>query len=140
MRTTLVTSGIFCSLLLLSCSRSFEAIDYGKDACAHCRMTIIDDRYAAELITDKGKAYKFDDIICMRQYKSADNQENALYFVEDYLKKEAGAINATTAIYLQHPFFRSPMNGNYAAFATQNDAATIADSLQVQMVKWEELK
>ena len=140
MRTTLITSGIVCTLLLSSCSRSFEPIDYGKDACAHCRMTIIDDRYAAELITDKGKTYKFDDIICMKQYNSVDNQKDALYFVEDYLKKEAGAIDATTAFYLQHSFFKSPMNGNYAAFATQEDAAALADSLQVQMFKWEGIK
>jgi copper chaperone NosL len=130
----------FAVLFLISCGREYEPIDYGKEACAHCRMTIVDDRYAAEMITCKGRVYKFDDVICMKQFITAQPDVKALVYVEDYLKKEGGSIDAKSAIYLQHDFFSSPMNGNYAAFATETDAARLRDSLNVQLVKWEELR
>ena len=130
----------FLSLCLFSCGRAYEPIEYGKDPCAHCRMTIVDDRYAAELVTGKGRAYKFDDVICMKQFISAQQSDDQLLvFVEDYSKQVEGAIDAKTAIYLQHEFFSSPMNGNYAAFASEADAAYLMDSLKVQEAKWEDL-
>jgi copper chaperone NosL len=104
-------------------------------------MTIVDDRYAAETITGKGRVYKFDDVVCMKQFIAAQpTDERALHYVEDYLKQEAGAIDATSAVYLQHDFFSSPMNGNYAAFATEADASRLRDSLNLQPIKWEDLR
>ncbi|MGB5288980.1 MAG: hypothetical protein WBN42_10875, partial [Ignavibacteriaceae bacterium] len=48
--------------LLASCGSKPEPINYGKDECEFCRMQISDNRYGAELVTDKGKVYKFDSI------------------------------------------------------------------------------
>ena len=130
----------FLSLCLSSCGRAYEPIEYGKDPCAHCRMTIVDDRYASELVTGKGRAYKFDDVICMKQFIAAQlPDDQALIFVEDYSKQVAGVIDAKTAIYLQHELFSSPMNGNYAAFASEADAAPLVDSLKIRATKWEDL-
>jgi copper chaperone NosL len=138
MKRVIIVSGLV--LFLSSCSTTYEPIDYGKDACAHCRMTIVDDRYAAEAVTAKGRAYKFDDVVCMKQFIAARSTAGqTLVFVEDYLKQQDGAIDATSAVYLQHDFFSSPMNGNYAAFATEADARQLSDSLKVSLVKWEEL-
>jgi copper chaperone NosL len=124
-----------------SCSREYEPIDYGKEACAHCKMTIVDDRFAAELVDAKGRAFKFDDVTCMKHFISEQNKagDNLLY-VEDFLKKDVGIIDAGSAVYLQHEFFASPMNGNYAAFKTIADAQALKDSLGINTMKWEELK
>jgi copper chaperone NosL len=132
---------LFACLTLASCSREYEPITYGEEACAHCRMTIVDDRFAAEIVDKKGKVFKFDDIQCMKQYITENNKEGKnLLFVEDYLKKNNSAIDATNAIYLQHEFFSSPMNGNYAAFESEKDAQHLKDSLGIAPIAWNNLK
>ena len=45
-----------------------EEINYGVDACAYCKMNIVDPKFGAELITKKGRVYKFDAIECMVNY------------------------------------------------------------------------
>ncbi len=124
--------------MLAACNRDFEPITYGKDACTHCKMTIMDRRFAAEMIDKRGNVFKFDDIACMRRFMQTKQPEaGALFFVEDYRQKETQGIGATRAVYLQHAFFHSPMNGNCAAFATAKDAGTLKDSLQTTLLTWE---
>ncbi|HNP19795.1 MAG TPA: nitrous oxide reductase accessory protein NosL [Fulvivirga sp.] len=60
----------FSTILFFStCKPEMKPINYGQDGCAFCQMTIVDSRYAGELVTDKGKVYKFDAIECMINYK-----------------------------------------------------------------------
>ena len=42
-------------LFLSSCSAKPEPFNYGKDICADCSMTIMDPKFGAQIITDKGK-------------------------------------------------------------------------------------
>lgn len=124
-----------------ACSRSYEPINYGKEACAHCKMTIMDDRFASELVDEKGKVFKFDDIICMKRFITEQKKEgNNLVYVEDYLRKKAGVLDATKAVYLHHDLFSTPMKGDYAAFENESDAQKLKDSLGVNVVRWEEVK
>jgi copper chaperone NosL len=53
--------------LVLGCARGTEPDDpvWGKEPCAHCRMVLSDERYAAELIDEAGTRYHFDDVGCM---------------------------------------------------------------------------
>ena len=51
--------------LLVSCEIEAEKIQYGSDACAFCKMTIVDQQHAAQYVTNKGKQFKFDAIECM---------------------------------------------------------------------------
>lgn len=123
--------------LTTGCSRAYEPIDYGKDACAHCKMTIMDARFAAELITPKGKVYKFDDISCMRALTT--ELPGSMLFVNDYTAAQVTPLNAATAVYLQHESFSSPMNGNLAAFGSTGAAKPLQDSLQLELLTWETL-
>ena len=59
--------------ILASCSIEKSEIRYGEEVCDHCHMVIIDSRYGSELLTDKGKAYKFDAIECLIRFKK-ENQ------------------------------------------------------------------
>lgn len=128
-------------LVLVSCNRDYEPIDYGKDACADCKMTIVDNRFAAELIDKKGKVFKFDDLLCLRHY-IANNPGNEIghLFIEEYLVNQDKPLNAFTAVYLQHDFFRSPMNGNYAAFQSAEEAKHLKDSLGISTLSWDNIK
>lgn len=48
-------------------------------------MTISDGRFGAELITDKGRVYKFDDIGCLIRYKTSNlNIEYKSFYVHDF--------------------------------------------------------
>ncbi len=142
MRTVMNILAYSTLLLTASCKQGFEAINYGSEPCSHCKMTIVDPRYAAEMITAKGRVYKFDDVLCMKQYADyyTDQSNNASFFVAIYDGGKEQFINASKAVYLRNDFFKSPMNGNYAAFADENAAKHLEDSLGAAPVTWVSIK
>ena len=125
-----------------ACKRKFEPISYGHDACTHCRMTIMDKRFAAELITKKGKAYKFDDMGCLLKYMKDENfnDTGALIFVADYSNPGSEFLDAYHAVYLHNTLFKSPMNGDFAAFASALKAKQLNANLHGALLKWPNLK
>lgn len=133
---------IFCILYLTACKRTVQPIDYGHDACTHCKMTIMDNRFAAEMITGKGKVYKFDDMACLLGYMAAEKKRDpeALYFVSDHKQPEGSLLDAQKAVFIRHEMLKSPMQGNYAAFASAQQAAALKDSLHSKLLKWEDLQ
>src|SRR4051812_21927765 len=118
------------TLILASCKAEFDPIDYGHDACTHCKMTIIDKRYAAEILTKKGKAYKFDDIACLKKYMGEKKMplDDLSIFVADYRNPESSFLDAQYVVYLHSDMFKSPMNGCFAAFAKPENAWRLKDS------------
>ena len=56
---------ILALALFLSCNTEPVPLRYGKDACHLCKMTLMDKKFGGELVTGKGKVYKFDDVNCM---------------------------------------------------------------------------
>lgn len=123
-------------ILASACGRKFEPIAYGKDACAHCKMTILDKRYAAEIVNPKGRVFKFDDIACLRGF---EKEPGSLLFVNDFTGRQTGPLNAEKAVFLHHESFKSPMAGNFPAFADQAAATAIKDSLGLDFLTWETL-
>ena len=75
-------------VLLSSCSVRPQEIIYGQDACHFCSMTIVDKQHGAELVTDKGKIYKFDAIECMINHLSENTYPIEHYLVTDYNEPE----------------------------------------------------
>ena len=127
--------------LLSSCNAEFDPISYGHDACAHCKMTIIDKRYAAEILTKKGKVYKFDDMACLKKYIKENNlpESELTVYVADYYNPDSKFLNARLVVYLHDDIFKSPMNGSFAAFAKAENAKPLQDSLHANLLKWENL-
>lgn len=115
------------------------AINYNKDACEYCKMTIADSRFAAELITTKGRVYKFDDVSCMLKYARDGNVEVKKYYIGNFLK-DKDLIDATTAFYVHHAGLRSPMGGNVAAFSNKEQAKVYAEKNNVSVITWDEVK
>lgn len=132
----------FFVVMSSSCKRQFVEIQYGKEACGFCKMMIVDSRYAAEMVDEKGKVFKFDDIACMKHYITQNNlaDAKAMLFVANFSKGNNPMIDARSAIYLHHEYFKSPMHGNYGAFSSQQDAKHLRDSLGVAIVTWEKLQ
>jgi copper chaperone NosL len=113
---------LFSTLILASCSKEPQAINYGKDACENCRMTIIDKKFGGELINSKGKTLKFDSGECMLKYLSSHHEfKVSKIMIVDY-SNPGILMEADKAIYLQGGNINSPMGGNLAAFATNEEA------------------
>ena len=53
---------------MISCNPESKPIIYGQDKCDFCRMSIVDQRFAGEIVTQKGKVFKFDAVECMLNY------------------------------------------------------------------------
>lgn len=132
-----------CGLIgLTACKRQFEAVNYGHEACAHCRMTIMDKRFAAEILTGKGKAIKFDDFGCLLKYVKDEHFDDpeAIIFVADYNDTGGKFLDAHSAIYLHSEQLKSPMGGNYAASSTMTSATKLNVTLGGKLLNWDNLK
>jgi len=110
---------MFFSFLLLSCGSEPEPIHYGKDSCDHCRMTIMDPKFGAEIVTNKGKVYKFDDVNCLVRFmadgKVAEADVNQI-LVADFAKPET-LMPVEAAFFVKSEEIRSPMASRVAAFS-----------------------
>ncbi len=109
------------ALLFSSCSKEPQPIEFGVDNCDHCMMNISDVRYGAELITQKGKVYKFDDMYCMKAFLQdevvAKDQVHSLWLVNFEATEQL--IPAEKSYLLYNSELKSPMGSNTAAFADE---------------------
>jgi copper chaperone NosL len=129
-------------LLLSACSRGPEPVLYGKDACQHCKMTIMDKRFAAEMVTEKGKVYKFDSAECMAGYLAvnADLASNdKVLLLVSYYDHPGTLEDARRSIFLEDPSMQSPMGGNLAAFNSIGSAKSFEKDGKGKYLSWTEL-
>lgn len=135
-----IVSGILV-MLLSSCSTSPEPIKPGTDNCTFCKMTISDARYGAEIVSKKGKIFKFDDAHCVLAFLKkdiADKDIAAIYFT-DFSGKHS-LINVNEAYFLQSADLKSPMGGNVAAFSSKDSLQQVATRFSGSALSWAELR
>ena len=65
------------ALILSSCSVEPQAIAIGKDLCDECHMTIMDPKFGGEVVTKKGKVFKFDDVHCLIRFSKSGKINSA---------------------------------------------------------------
>ncbi|MBP8726194.1 MAG: nitrous oxide reductase accessory protein NosL [Saprospiraceae bacterium] len=127
-------------VITASCKAKPEPFIPGTDVCHMCKMGIVDLRFGAELVTEKGKVYKFDDVGCMvRMMKSGefDNRKMAHVLVADFSQQNV-LIDVGKAHFVVGQDVRSPMNFNTAAFSTQAIAQDFsAQGNGRQIVGWD---
>ena len=132
--TTLVVLG-----LLWSCNISPKPIEYGQDACHFCKMTIVDKIHAAEVVTAKGKVYKFDATECMINFLNEfDTSTIALYLSNNFTNPEE-LIDATQATFLISENVPSPMGAFLTAFKTKDAAKIVLNEKGGKLYSWDEL-
>ena len=126
-------------LMLVSCNVSPQAIDYGSDGCHFCKMTIVDKVHAAEIVTKKGKVYKFDATECMINFMNDfDASEIELYLSNNYTEPEQ-LIDAKRATFLISKNIPSPMGAYLSAFKNKADAEKMQSEKGGDLYSWEEL-
>ncbi len=129
------------SLLLFTCSTAEQPIDYGHVSCDFCQMTVVDQRYAAQLVTTKGKVFVFDAAECMINYMQAEENQRHEYsqtLVNDYLTPTK-LINAKTAYYLRSEQLPSPMGAYITAVENMEAAESLKEKHEGVIYNWEEL-
>ena len=129
---------ILCALF--SCETAPEAINYGSDACAFCKMTIVDQQHASQYVTSKGKQFKFDAIECMLNEFSEKTTENIyVILVADY-GNPGSMTDAKNATYLISPEIKSPMGAFLSAFSDQDKAKKALQENSGKLYTWASIK
>lgn len=133
---------LFLVPFFIGCSVEPIEINYGHDACEFCKMNIVDNQHAAELVSPKGRAYKFDAIECMMNYlnrKDIASTEMQLLLVNNYLQP-GELIDATNATYIISENIPSPMGAFLSAFDNEKSAQETIESKGGESFQWNGLK
>jgi len=133
---------LFAALLLASCSPKPEPIDYGNDVCDFCKMNITDNKYAAELVTSKGKVYKFDSIECLFQFKDLEfksDDEIHSELVNDF-SNPGELIDLKKAFFLKSDVFRSPMGMNVLSVSSEEKLNEIKSQHGGEVLTYSEVR
>ncbi len=124
------------ALLFTACSESGpKEIATGKDQCENCKMTITEAKYATQLVTEKGRNYKFDDISCMDDYTTSntDVAQNSDEYVADF--PTGTFFDRSTATLVQGGSIKSPMGGNTQAYKDKAAAEKAAAELGATVIQ-----
>lgn len=137
MKNILYISLIF---FLISCSTKPEPIVAGKDVCSYCKMPVADTRFGGEIITEKGKIYKFDDIGCMIHFLTEGiNNEKAKQILSlNYLNNQE-LIDVYQSSFLISSELHTPMNSDAASFKTKKEAEEYIEKFPGKILSWDEL-
>lgn len=133
---------LITAVLMISCNQEPEPIVYGRDACDHCKMTIMDQKYGAEIVTKKGKIIKFDAAECMVDFinspESKVDTASDKFMTTDFAHPGT-LIEADKSFFLKDKAYQSPMGGNLASFTSSQLAENNLQSADGRVLKWKEL-
>jgi copper chaperone NosL len=127
---------------MVACSVRPEPLVFGQDACHTCKMTLMDSKYGAELVTRKGKVYKFDDMNCMLNFYHSghESSEDFTYIqVIDFTTPEK-MIDARHAWYLKSDNIRTPMASGIAAFESEESLKQYKTEWKAILMSWGEVQ
>jgi len=141
-KKTIPAAAFILAIVVVSCNSKPEAFNYGKDICDDCKMTIMDPKFGGEIITKKGKLFKFDDAHCMVNFlkeKTIKENEIAKTVFIDY-QNEKNFLDVQSSYFVVSDRFNSPMNSNAAAFSSKELAQQKANENMGTIKNWEQLR
>lgn len=127
-------------IFLAGCSSGPQPIRLGQDACDFCKMSIADKNFGAEIITKKGKVFKFDDTHCLAGYRreKLDTNDIGQVYLVNYAEPH-NFIRAEDAILVKSDDIHSPMGGNTAAFDKEEAAQQAETEKHGQRISLQDL-
>ncbi|MFD2245149.1 nitrous oxide reductase accessory protein NosL [Pontibacter ruber] len=131
---------LFILCFAFSCKPEQKPIPYGAANCAHCNMTVADNRYGAELVNDKGKAFFFDSSECMMAYVNEQPElgKNAAFLLVSDFTKPGELIDARRAHFLQSKQLPSPMGFYLTAIGESAAATNMQQEFGGRLLTWDE--
>jgi len=107
-------------VLLAACGGGTQGpapLDTKNEACAWCRMSVSDLRFAAQLTAPGHEPKFFDDAGCLRDWLKAPREEAPwTAWVTDHETKEW--VKAKDALFTRNPSVQTPMNSGLVAHAS----------------------
>jgi copper chaperone NosL len=138
MSRTLVTAIGLAVLALAGCaSDGPPTVRYGHEECAHCRMIVNDERFAAAVVTPAGEVRKFDEVSCL--VDSLKDQPGAAGKLWVRAYRPTGWLDARAAVYVHGPKLQTPMGSGLAAVADRSQADALAAELGGKVLRFDEL-
>lgn len=136
-RNAAFASAFVTILILAGCSQEPQTVHIHQDDCSHCRMIISDMRFATQLVTDKGKAYKFDSVECMIQFSNENKKitGNAKMWVSIY-NRPGTWIGIDDAFLVEAESVKSPMGMNWFAVSEENIAERYVKEHTGKLLDW----
>lgn len=140
------SAGAFAlTLLLLSGACTVPGprpVVLGSEACAHCHMTVADDRFIAQLVTGTGKVLIYDDPGCLatalRDGVVAGDQVRSLW-VTNYLAP-ATLLPVAEAWFVQSDAVHTPMASGLVAVPSKTQADSLAAALKGDVLRWDAVR
>ncbi|MEM5817315.1 MAG: nitrous oxide reductase accessory protein NosL [Desulfitobacterium hafniense] len=137
---------LLCLVLsLIGCSAAEAVgtpreIDPTIDICPVCRMSVIDEHFAAQIIDSQGRVEIFDDIGCLsihiRKMETTEKDSILASYVKDFESLEW--ISAQGAFYVQGQI-DTPMSFGIVAFTREESARKFAEEVGGKQLTWEQL-
>ena len=127
------------TVLAVSCTPSPREIAFGSDMCHYCKMTIVDQQHAAQLVTQKGKIYMYDAIECMMHYLRDSEEQAFAYLLVNDFERPGILLPATESAYLISPAIPSPMGAFLSAFESTASARAMQEVKGGDVYDWNQL-
>lgn len=127
--------------LLASCDSGPVPIKFGVDGCDHCKMTIMDKKFGGEIVTTKGKIYRFDDITCITEFIHKGTVPTANIggiYIMDYAGSGQMILNVQ-AFFCEADTIRGPMGGHIAAFISKEECQSFINANSGKSITWTEI-
>jgi len=135
----MLIGSLFIGCLFTLCNVGPQPINYGSDQCSSCKMIISDSRFGAELVTHKGKIYKYDATECMVREFIKSGNEKYRFMLITHVFEPSLLKDAANSFYLVSPDFPSPMGGNLSAYGSKSEALSAQNKFNGDIYSWEEL-
>ena len=101
----------------------------------------MDAKFGGEIITKKGRVYKFDDAHCLANFIKSNTVKKEEISQTAFInyEKPNTFLNAESAFFVVSPQLKSPMNSNAAAFANEQAAQKNAEATNGVVENWTKL-
>ncbi len=134
--------GVAAVALAAACAQPGpRPIALGDEVCRHCHMTIADPRFAAELVTARGRVHVFDDSGCLVLFAAEGGvpleQVHSLW-VHDFLHPDS-LLDARAAVYLRIESMNTPMGSHLVALREGPGADSLSARVSGPLLRWDDL-
>ena len=116
-----------------------RSLALGVESCTHCHMTIMEQRFSAQAITETGKVFGFDDVGCLASWLAGSPPPTASLWVWSAIPEE-GWLPAERAAYVRNDTLRTPMRSGVAAVSPGAAADSLTAVLGGTLVGWAEVR
>ncbi len=128
--------------MIAACNPESKPIIYGEDKCEFCRMSIVDQRFGGEIVTQKGKVYKFDAVECLVNYidERVEDESKLKFVLTNTYDHPGELVNASECTYLKSTQMPSPMGMFLNPFKEFDEASSLQKENTGSIFNWEELR